>query len=495
MKEAVLLEMKGIRKTFPGVIALDDAHLELRAGEVHALLGENGAGKSTLIKILGGIYAMDAGEIFIEGQPVTIQSVADAQRNQISIIHQELVLVPYLSVAENIFLGREPRNALGLIDRSKMHEETQAMLSEFHLPFGPETLVAHLTIAQQQMVEIVKATSFHSRIIVMDEPTSSLADKEVDALFECIRRLTAQGLGIVYISHRMSELEQIVDRVTVMRDGKCVGTRVVKDTNKDELIRMMVGRAMEHYYVRDFNECGDVVMRVKDLCSDKVQGVSFEVRRGEILGFSGLMGAGRSETMKAIFGIDKITSGTVELDGKPLVVKDSAQMIAAGVSLVPESRRDEGIFPIQSVRFNTTLKVLKEFIHFVFYDSAKEQALCDQYVKSLSVRTPNSEVSIASLSGGNQQKVVISSWLATQPKVLILDEPTRGIDVGAKGEIYAIMNELARKGVAIIMVSSELPEILNMSDRVAVMCGGTITKILDRDEATQEKIMQYAVKM
>lgn len=494
MHDAVLLEMKHILKRFPGVLALDGASLELKAGEVHALLGENGAGKSTLIKILGGIYSMDEGEIRIEGKPVTINTVDDAKDNCISIIHQELVLVPYLTVAENIFLGREPRKR-GLVDFGKMYADTARMLTEYGLQLEPEALVANLTIAQQQMVEIVKAISFHAKIIVMDEPTSSLADKEVDALFNNIRQLTAQGIGIIYISHRMSELEIIADRVTVMRDGKNVGTKRISETTNDELIAMMVGRSMDNYYIRTFNECKETVLRVENLCSDKIHDVSFELKKGEILGFSGLMGAGRSETMKAIFGIDRITGGTIELEGKPIAVKNAAQMIQAGISLVPENRRDESIIPVKPVRFNLTLKVLHEFIRGVFVNDAREREISSKYIRSLSVRTPGDETEMRSLSGGNQQKVVIGSWLATNPKVLILDEPTRGVDVGAKSEIYMIMNELAKQGVSIIMVSSELPEVLNMSDRVAVMCGGTITKILDRSEATQEIIMRHAVKL
>lgn len=494
MHDAVLLEMKHILKRFPGVLALDGASLELKAGEVHALLGENGAGKSTLIKILGGIYSMDEGEIRIEGKPVTINTVDDAKDNCISIIHQELVLVPYLTVAENIFLGREPRKR-GLVDFGKMYADTARMLTEYGLQLEPEALVANLTIAQQQMVEIVKAISFHAKIIVMDEPTSSLADKEVEALFNNIRQLTAQGIGIIYISHRMSELEIIADRVTVMRDGKNVGTKRISETTNDELIAMMVGRSMDNYYIRTFNECKETVLRVENLCSDKIHDVSFELKKGEILGFSGLMGAGRSETMKAIFGIDRITGGTIELEGKPIAVKNAAQMIQAGISLVPENRRDESIIPVKPVRFNLTLKVLHEFIRGVFVNDAREREISSKYIRSLSVRTPGDETEMRSLSGGNQQKVVIGSWLATNPKVLILDEPTRGVDVGAKSEIYMIMNELAKQGVSIIMVSSELPEVLNMSDRVAVMCDGTITKILDRSEATQEIIMRHAVKL
>ena len=492
---SLLLEMKDIHKKFPGVYALNGVHFELKAGEVHALLGENGAGKSTLIKVLGGIYSKSQGEILIEGKPVQIDNVAHARSEGISIIHQELVLVPHLSVAENIFLGQEPRGKSGLVDFESMKQKTEKVLHDFGLNFSPDTPIINLTIAQQQMVEIAKAISFQAKIIVMDEPTSSLADKEVDALFESIHQLTRKGIGVIYISHRMSELQQIADRVTVLRDGEYVGTYVVAETSNDKLISMMVGRNVTNYYTRTFNNCTETILKVEGLSSEKVRDLTFELKKGEILGFAGLMGAGRSEAMKVLFGIDKMTSGTVELEGKRIHIKSVKQMISKGIALVPEDRKNEAIFPVQSVQFNLTLKILKEFIKAISVNIAKEQSITKKFMNQLSIKAASEFVSLGSLSGGNQQKVVISSWLSTNPKVLILDEPTRGIDVGNKREIYVIMNELVRQGVSIIMVSSELPEILNMSDRIAVMCGGTITKILDRTDASQEKIMQYAVKM
>ncbi|MDF2632144.1 MAG: Monosaccharide-transporting ATPase [Caproiciproducens sp.] len=494
MNDTLLLEMKNIHKKFPGVYALRGINMDLRPGEVHALLGENGAGKSTLIKILGGIYKKDEGEILIDGNPVEISNVNEARAYGVSIIHQELVLVPSLSVAENIFLGREPIKKNGLIDFALINSETQRVLDDFGLALKPDDLVSDLTIAQQQMVEIVKAVSFNAKIIVMDEPTSSIADKEVDALFECIHRLKKQKIGIIYISHRMSELSEIADRVTVLRDGEYVGTKTVTETTNDELIAMMVGRAMTNYYTRTFNDCTETVLKVENLSSARVHNVSFELKKGEILGFAGLIGAGRSETMKALFGLDKITGGSIELCGKTLIVKSPEQMIQNGFALVPEDRRGEGIFATHTLKFNLTLKVLRDFIKGAHVDTKRESEITDTYMETLSVKAASDQVAIGSLSGGNQQKVVISSWLATLPTVLILDEPTRGIDVGAKSEIYAIMNELAKQGVSIIMVSSELPEVLNMSDRVAVMCDGTITAIFDHIETTQEKIMQYAVK-
>ena len=495
MAEQLLLEMKNIHKHFPGVYALKSAELELRRGEVHALLGENGAGKSTLIKVLGGIYEKDEGEIAVEGAAVSIANVEQARARGVSIIHQELVLVPYLSVAENIFLGREPRRKSGFLDRAEMLEQARRALEGFGLTLDPETPVAQLNIAQQQMVEIVKAISFEAKIVVMDEPTSSLSDKEVEALFASMHRLTEQGIGIIYISHRMSELQQIADRVTVMRDGETVGTRVVKETTNDELIALMVGRELTNYYTRTFNLCTETLLKVEHLCAERVHDVSFELKRGEILGFAGLIGAGRSETMRALFGVDRVTSGSIKLEGMELAGKKAKDILLQGVCLVPEDRKAEGIFPDMPIRFNMTLKVLRDFIRGVRVDYGKEQTLTQRYMTELAVKAPDSETPIRALSGGNQQKVIIGSWLAANPKVLILDEPTRGIDVGAKSEIYMMMNQLAAQGVSILMVSSDLPEILNMSDRIAVMCGGRITAVLGREEASQEKIMQYAVKL
>lgn len=495
MAEQYLLEMKNIHKRFPGVHALKGVSLQLKEGEVHALLGENGAGKSTLIKVLGGIYEKDEGEILIQGSPVEIKNVEQARKAGVSIIHQELVLVPYLTVAENIFLGRELRKKNGFIDHSAMLRETQKALDDFGLDLSPNALIANLNIAQQQMVEIVKAVSFNSRIIVMDEPTSSLSDKEVEALFENIRKLTARNIGIIYISHRMSELQEIADRVTVMRDGEYIDTREVSVTSNDELVSLMVGRQLDNYYTRTFNECGEVVLEVKNLCTEKIHDVSFDLKKGEILGFAGLVGAGRSETMQAIFGLDKVLSGSVKLNGQELAGKSAEVILESGISLVPEDRKNEGIFPSMSISFNMTLKVLRDFIKGIHVDRGKEEEIVKKYFNALSVKAPGSETSIGSLSGGNQQKVIIGSWLASNPKVLILDEPTRGIDVGSKSEIYAIMNELAKSGVSIVMVSSELPEILNMSDRVIVMRSGRISGILEREEATQEKIMQCAVNI
>lgn len=493
MEKSVLLQMKNIHKQFPGVYALRDVHFELLAGEVHALLGENGAGKSTLIKVLGGIYNIDQGEIFIDGQPVNIQSVRDAQDYGISIIHQELVLVPYMTVAENIFLGREPINVFRMVDQDKMIRDAQILLDSFELNFSARTRLGTLTTANQQMVEIIKAISFNAKILVMDEPTSSLSDKEVDFLFDTIRKLKANGVGIVYISHRMSELNEISDRVSVLRDGEYVGTKVTKDTNNSELISMMVGRELQNYYTRTFSTSEEIILKVQKLNSGNfLKDIQFDLRKGEILGFAGLIGAGRSEVMRCLFGIDPISSGEIFIDNKSILIKSPQDAMKQGIALVPESRKEEALFPQQSVRFNTTIRVLQDFIKGILVDYRKETEIAQKYVDNMSIKTPSLNQVVGNLSGGNQQKVVIGRWLATAPRILILDEPTRGVDVGAKAEIYSIMNDLALNGVSIIMVSSELPEIINMSDRVVVMSNGLVAGCLNRNELSQEKIMHLA---
>jgi len=487
-----LLEMKGIHKRFPGVLALNNVDLTVKAGEVHALLGENGAGKSTLIKVLGGIYIAEEGEIFIEGKKVTIDGVKAAQANGIAIIHQELVLVPHMTVAENIFLGREPMTG-GFVDHKKMTDDAQQLLDENRMHIKADALINTLTIAQQQMVEIVKAISFKSKILVMDEPTSSISDKEVEFLFKTMRRLTSQGVGIIYISHKMSELEQICDRVTVMRDGEYVGTKVVKETNKDELIAMMVGRELTNYYTRDFQTPGEVILKCEHISDGKMaKDASFEIKKGEIVGFAGLVGAGRSEVMKCIFGLTKNYKGEIEIEGQKVTIRNPIDAMKYGIALVPENRKAEGLYKVQSVRYNSTIEVLGDFIKGIFVNSEKEEEITQKYIDMLSTKTPSQEQIVGNLSGGNQQKVIIGRWLATNPKILILDEPTRGVDVGAKSEIYAIMNELVKNGMSIIMISSELPEIINMSDRIYVMNEGNITGCLDRTEVSQEAIMQLA---
>lgn len=493
---SAVLEMKHIAKSFSGNKVLLDVDLTVEEGEVHALLGENGAGKSTLMKILGGIYTKDVGSILINGREVQIHNVADARDNGISIIHQELMLARHMTIAENVFMGREQKKAGGFVDLARQEAETQRFLDHYGIKLKADTRLDRLTIAQQQMVEIVKAISYHSRILVMDEPTSSISDKEVEFLFSTMRELTKKGVGIIYISHKMDELEQICDRVTVLRDGTYVGTERVKDTTRDHLIAMMVGRELTKYYTRDYMEPGRVVLKCENIADGKmVKGASFELREGEIIGFAGLVGAGRSETMKCIFGLTPGYTGEISVDGKKAAIKSPIDAMKFGIALVPEDRKQEGLYKVQSVRFNSTIEVLKSFIKGIWVDADKEEEITRQYIEMMDTKTPSQEQLIGNLSGGNQQKVMIGRWLATAPKILILDEPTRGVDVGAKSEIYGIMNELVKKGVSIIMISSELPEILNMSDRVYVMCDGRITGCFSHEECvTQEQIMKLAAK-
>jgi len=493
--EGTLLKMAGVHKRFPGVYALRDVSFDLRAGEVHALLGENGAGKSTLIKILGGIYLIDEGEIFIDGSKVEIHSVNDAKHNRISIIHQELAQVPYMTVAENIFLGKEIDGPLGTVWRGAMTAEAQKLIDSYGLDIRADSVLDSLTIAQRQMIEIIKVVSFNARILVMDEPTSSLSEKEVEFLFATIKKLKAQGVGIVYISHRLSELFEVSDRVTVLRDGQVIGTRITSETDAQSLIAMMVGRELTNYYTRTYHETGAEVLRLDNVSAGKlIREVSFTLHSGEILGLAGLVGAGRSEIVRVIFGLDPIATGDIYVRGKKVRITRPDEAMALGIGLVPEDRKKEGLFPVKEVRFNLTIKVLRRFMNPLRVSRAREAAIVDRYIRELSIKTPSPEQLIGNLSGGNQQKVIIARWLATEPSVLILDEPTRGVDVGAKAEIYAIMNELAAKGVAIIMISSELPEIINMSDRVVVMGDGRVKGTLPRDALSQEKIMFLATE-
>lgn len=489
-----LLEMKGICKSFPGVKALQNVDFQLKAGEVHALLGENGAGKSTLIKVLGGIYHAEEGDIYIDDKKVDITGVLEARAAGISIVHQELVLVPHMTVAENIFLGREPGRTLN-INRDLMVEEAQKLLDTYDMNINAEALINDLTIAQRQMVEIVKAISFNSRILVLDEPTSSISDKEVNFLFETMRNLVAKGVGIIYISHKMSELGEICDRVTVMRDGMAVGTKVVKETTTDELVALMVGRELTNYYTRDYLATDETVLKCENIADGHmVKNVSFELKKGEILGFAGLVGAGRSEVMKAVFGLTPGSTGKVYVEGKEVKIKTPVDALKHGIALVPESRKDEGLYAVQSVKFNSTIEVLHQFIKHLRVNHKKEEEITQKYIDLMKTKTPSQDQTIGNLSGGNQQKVMIGRWLATDPEILILDEPTRGVDVGAKAEIYAIMNDLVKKGMSIIMISSELPEIINMSDRIYVMRDGEISGCLHHSEVSQESIMQLAVK-
>ncbi|WP_134704740.1 sugar ABC transporter ATP-binding protein [Ammoniphilus sp. YIM 78166] len=489
-----VIEMRSISKSFGPNRALNGIHFKLKSGEIHALLGENGAGKSTLIKVLGGIHKPDEGEILIDGKRVDIQGVQDAQSHGIGVIHQEIVLVPYLSVAENIFLGREPVTRFGFKDKKQMNSRAQQMVEQLGLNIDVNTLVGELTVAQQQLVEIVKAISFNVKILVMDEPTSSLSDEEVNHLFITMEKLKKNNVSIIYISHKFEELFRITERITVIRDGTYVGTVNTKETHPNELVSMMVGRELDNFYTRTYARQEEVVLKVENLSKENVfEDINFTVQKGEILGFSGLMGAGRSELMLSIFGADPYDQGTIYLNGEELKVKECSEAINKGIAMVPEDRKGQGLVLINSVAFNMTLAELKNLMKNKWLVSEqKRKDLIDKYVKDLRIKTASSDIEVSSLSGGNQQKVVIAKWLATQPKLLILDEPTRGVDVGAKAEIYSIINELAKEGLAIILVSSELPEIINMCDSVCVMRNGKITAQLAQSELSQENIMRYA---
>ena len=488
-----VLEMKDIEKKFANVYALQGVKLQLKMGEVHALLGENGAGKSTLIKVLGGIYKADGGQILVDGKPASVHSVKDAQALGFNIVDQEIVLVPHISVAENIFLGREPITKTGLKDKKKMCREAAKLVKLLGLEIDVTQDVYYLTIAQQQLVEIIKAVSFQSKIIVMDEPTSSLAEREVEYLFEVIKKLKKQGVSIIYISHKLNELFTIADRITVMRDGQYVDTKETKETSMDELIKMMVGRELKEYYSRGEHEIGKTAFEVKNITSKgKFEKVSFHIKKGEIVGFAGLVGAGRSEIMQAIFGVRPIDSGEIFMDGERVRFRNVQDAIHHGIALIPEDRKKEGLILKNTVGYNITLNIQDQYKKFIHVDTRIRDAIIDKYIKAFSIKTPSAEQLVNNLSGGNQQKIVLSKWLATNPKVLILDEPTRGVDVGAKSEIYTIIDQLAQKGMAVILISSELSEAINMCDRIYVVSQGQITGELNREDFNQEKIMYHA---
>lgn len=493
MVDDTILEMRDIVKEFPGNRALNNIHFDLKRGEVHALLGENGAGKSTLIKVLGGIHQPNAGEILIDGQGVTIGSVNQARNLGIGIIHQEIVLVPELSIMENLFLGREIVTGLGLKNIARMKDKAREMLETIDLAIDVDTPVGKLSIAQQQMIEIAKAVSFNVKILVMDEPTSSLSEDEVQTLFDIVRKLKRQGVSIIYISHRMAELFAISDRITVIRDGEYIGTRETSKTSNAELVKMMVGRSLEQFYVKDNLVKKEELLHVSNLNKAGVfHDVSFEVHRGEILGFAGLVGSGRSDIMAAIFGAEKFNTGEIFVNGQKVRFSSPSQAIQAGIAFVPEDRKKQGLVLSQSVSFNLTLASLDRYRKGVYIREDKRLEDVDKYVNSLRIKTATVDSAADSLSGGNQQKVVIGKWLATRPKILILDEPTRGVDVGARRDIYAAINEMAKSGLAIILVSSDLPEIINMADRVCVVREGKIVKQIKGDDINQETIMQYA---
>ena len=496
MENAPLLEMKNISKSFGSNNVLIDVNLELNEGEVNALLGENGAGKSTLIKILGGIYNADSGSIYINGEKKVITTPAIAGANGIRIIHQEIVLVPDRSITANVFLGREYTNRYGFIDRKRMERETQALLDEFHMNIDARQNVRNLPISMQQVVEIIKAISAEAGIVVMDEPTSSLSPGEVRELFNIIRILKKKKIGVIYISHRLEELFEITDRITVLRDGKLVGIVPTSEAQKDDLITLMVGRSINKHYTRNVHKQGEKSLEIKNLCHERYfKNISFYARYGEITGFAGLVGARRTELMKTIFGTFHKSAGQVCLDGKEIHIHRPADAIKAGIAYVPEDRRAEGLILLNSVEFNMGLVCLKDFIKGIHINREAWGRMISFYQERFSIKISSPKQPAGSLSGGNQQKIVLSKWLAKKPGVIILDEPTRGIDIGSKAEIYKIIDDLASQGVSIILVSSELPEIINICNRCYVMCEGRITAELTENDFSQEKIMEFATNI
>ena len=490
----VILTMKGIDKSFPGVHALDHVDLEIRKGEVHALMGENGAGKSTLMKVLTGIYHKDAGTITYEGKEVEFTNPREAQDAGIVIVHQELNMMGHLTVAQNIFIGREYMNGK-LIDDKKMNEEAKKLFDQLGINIDPKETMSRLTVGKQQMCEIAKAISHEAKVIIFDEPSAALTEAEIEELFKIIRDLRDKQMGIVYISHRMDEIKVITDRVTVMRDGGYVGTLITKDSTKDDTINMMVGRVIYEDPKTESQVAPDapVVLKVEHLNAGRmVKDVSFELHKGEILGFSGLMGAGRTETARALFGADPKDSGDIYVNGQKVDIKTPQDAVKCGIGYLSEDRKRFGIVVDKTVAENSTMATMENFMKGIFIDKKKEKDVAQEYVEALKTKTPSVDQLVVNLSGGNQQKVVIAKWLVRNCDILIFDEPTRGIDVGAKSEIYHLMNELVAEGKSIIMISSEMTEILRMSDRIVVMCEGRKTGELGIEEATQERIMHAA---
>ena len=496
------LELKGVKKYFPGVKALDGVNLSVRPGTVHALMGENGAGKSTLMKCLFGIYKMDEGEVYIDGQKVNINNPDEAMKMGIAMVHQELQPVPARTVAENMFLGRFPMKGVGpvkVIDHKKMYEDTRKWLDEVKMDFDEKALLGTLSMGQMQSVEIAKAVSQEAKVVILDEPTSSLSDNEVETLFRIMNDLRDKGVAMIYISHKMDEIKRISDDITIMRDGTYVGTWETKDLTTDDIITKMVGRELTNVYPEKNHEIGDVIMEVEGLTSinDKsFKDVHFNIRKGEILGFGGLVGAQRSETMEAIFGMRHTTSGTIKINGKEVKIKKPIDAMNAGIGLITEDRRGNGIFGCLSIKDNVGVSIYNKNLKAGFVlDHKTINGIVDSNIDKLRIKTPSMKEHIANLSGGNQQKVIVARWLSNDPDILIMDEPTRGIDVGAKHEIYEIMEKLAEQGKAIIMVSSEMAELIGMSDRICVMCNGYVRgEISDRAEMTQENIMKYATQ-
>ncbi|MEG1632584.1 MAG: sugar ABC transporter ATP-binding protein [Oscillospiraceae bacterium] len=497
MEEKYLLEMKHISKLFPGVKALDDVSLSIRPGTVHSLMGENGAGKSTLMKCLFGIYNKDEGEIFLDGKEVSFHSPRQALDNGVAMVHQELNQVHTRPVMENIWLGRFPKNKLGTVDGAAMYAKTKAVFDELNITIDPRASIRSLSVSQRQMVEIAKAVSFHSRVIVFDEPTSSLAEVEVEQLFTIINMLRDRGCGIIYISHKMNEILRISDDVTVMRDGKWVATTPAGELTMEVLIKQMVGREITNVYPPKTNVPGEVVLEVKNLTAQylNLHDVSFSARRGEILGFAGLVGAGRTELMESIFGIATLKEGEIFKNGKKIKNRSSGQAKRHGFAMITEERRQSGIFGVLDIKENTTIANIPSYRwHNLFLSNSNMVKDTEWAIRTLRVKTPDQDTKIRSLSGGNQQKVIIGRWLLTQPEILLMDEPTRGIDVGAKYEIYQLMIDLANDGKSVLVVSSEMQELMGVCDRIIVMSGGRVAGELDGPTSTQEEIMTLAAK-
>lgn len=493
-----LVSIRDVSKSFAGVRALSNVGFDLLPGEVHALMGENGAGKSTLMKILSGVHRPDSGAIEIDGRPVQIDSPAKAQSLGIGIVHQELNLMNHLDAAQNIFIGREPRSAWGMcLDERALHRQAQAIFDRLNLKLDPRSCVGELTVAKQQMIEIAKALSFESKVLIMDEPTAALNQEEVADLFRVVRQLRSEGVGIVYISHKMDELQQIADRVTVMRDGQHIETLPLAETSTDEIISLMVGRKLEHGAEAKPDASGnEVLLQVSGLCRGAaVRDVGFSLRRGEILGFAGLMGAGRTEVARAIFGADAMARGEIRVKGQPVKIRSPRHAVRLGIGYLSEDRKHFGLATGLDVETNIAMSSMDRFTTAGFFvNHGKLRHAAKRYVRELSIKTPSVEQQVRLLSGGNQQKIVIAKWLLRDCDILFFDEPTRGIDIGAKAEIYRLLNELAEEGKAIVLISSELPEVLRLSHRILVMCEGRITGELSATEASQEAIMRLATQ-
>jgi len=490
-EETELLTFHNVTKRFGGVTALDKVDFNLRAGEIHSLLGENGAGKSTLIKVLGGIHLPDSGTIRIGGEEAQIRSVADANVYGVRIIHQELSLAPNLSIAENIYLGREPAGLMGLC-RREMVADAEALAAELGLEEirCAGTIVSELSVAHQQLVEIARALSCQARILVLDEPTSALSEAETEALFVTLRRLRSQGVGIIYISHRLEEVMRLADRITVLRDGRLVGTQYVHKLDQRELIRWMVGRDIKDHFHRPGLTAGEAALKVENLSSSAVNGVSFELRYGEVLGVAGLVGSGRTELARALFGIDPIWQGQIFIDGAPVSINSPRDALNSGIVLVPEDRKQQGLVMFQSVGFNLALPWLRQWIYGCFPSERKRGKIIDNAIRNFSIKVADPEQDINGLSGGNQQKVLVGRWMERRPRVLILDEPTRGVDVGAREEMFGIIRSLVESGMAVLLISSDLAEVLNTSHRIALYRDGRILRIVMANEITEEAIME-----